>query len=247
MIADQITIFGALFAGLLSFLSPCVLPLVPPYLCFLAGTSLEQLENGDDDDPALSRRVMISSLLFVLGFTTVFVMLGASASLVGQFILSNAPLLSKIAGGVIILFGLHFLGLFKFAFVNREVRYHHEKKPPGILGAYLVGIAFAFGWTPCIGPVLAVILAVASTQDTLAQGAFLLAIYSLGLGIPFMLASLGVKPFLHFMSRFRKHIGMVEKAMGGMLVVVGVMFINGSFTDLSYWFLETFPGLANIG
>ncbi len=244
---DQLTLFGVLFAGLLSFLSPCVLPLVPPYLCFLAGTSLEQLENGDEDDPAMPRRVMLSSLLFVLGFTTVFVMLGASASFVGKFILSNADILSKIAGVVVIGFGLHFLGIFRFALVNREVRYHHDKKPPGILGAYLVGVAFAFGWTPCIGPVLAVILAVASTQDTLAQGAFLLMIYSLGLGIPFMLASLGVKPFLHFMSRFRSHIGKVEKAMGGMLVVVGVMFITGSFTELSYWFLETFPSLATIG
>jgi len=244
---DQLTLFGVLFAGVLSFLSPCVLPLVPPYLCFLAGTSLEQLENGDEEDPALPRRVMLSSLLFVLGFTTIFVMLGASASFVGKFILSNADILSKIAGVVVIGFGLHFLGIFRFALVNREVRYHHDKKPPGILGAYLVGVAFAFGWTPCIGPVLAVILAVASTQDTLAQGAFLLMIYSLGLGIPFMLASLGVKPFLRFMARFRQHIGMVEKAMGGMLVVVGVMFITGSFTELSYWFLETFPSLATIG
>lgn len=244
---DQLTFFGVLFAGLLSFLSPCVLPLVPPYLCFLAGTSLEQLENGDEEDPALSRRVMLSSGLFVMGFTTVFVMLGASASFVGQFILSNADILSKIAGVVVIIFGLHFLGVFRFAIFHREVRYYHEKKPPGILGAYLVGVAFAFGWTPCIGPVLAVILAVASTQDTVGQGAFLLMIYSFGLGIPFMLASFGVKPFLRFMSRFRSHIGKVEKTMGGLLVVVGVMFINGSFTDLSYWFLETFPALATIG
>lgn len=245
--ADQLTLFGVLFAGLLSFLSPCVLPLVPPYLCFLAGTSLEQLENGDEEDPALSRRVMLSSVLFVAGFSTVFVMLGASASFVGRFILSNADILSKVAGVIVILFGLHFLGVFKLALVNREVRYHHDKKPPGILGAYLVGITFAFGWTPCIGPVLAVILAVASTQDTVGQGAFLLMIYSLGLGIPFILASLGVKPFLRFMARFRSHIGKVEKAMGGMLVVVGVMFITGSFTELSYWFLETFPSLATIG
>ncbi len=244
---DQLTLFGVLFAGLLSFLSPCVLPLVPPYLSFLAGTSLEQLQNGDEEDPALSRRVMMSSGLFVLGFTTIFVMLGASASFMGQFLLSNAEILSKVAGVVVIGFGLHFLGVFKLAMVNREVRYHHKKKPPGILGAYLVGVAFAFGWTPCIGPVLAVVLAVASTQDTVAQGAFLLVVYSMGLGIPFVLASLGVKPFLRFMSRFRQHIGKVEKIMGGLLVVVGVMFINGSFTSLSYWFLETFPSLATIG
>ena len=244
---EQLTLFGVLFAGILSFLSPCVLPLVPPYLCFLTGTSLEQLENGDEEDPALPRRVMLSSALFVLGFTTIFVMLGASASFVGQFILSNAEFLSKVAGVIVIGFGLHFLGVFKLALVNREVRYQHDKKPPGILGAYLVGVAFAFGWTPCIGPVLAVVLAVASTQDTLAQGAGLLMVYSLGLGIPFMLASLGVKPLLRFMARFRQHIGKVEKVMGGVMVIVGVMFINGSFTTMSYWFLETFPSLATIG
>jgi len=244
---EQLTILGVLFAGVLSFLSPCVLPLVPPYLCFLAGTSLEELERGDAEDPALSRRVMFASMCFVLGFSTIFVMLGAGANVVGQFLLSQREILSQIAGVIIIIFGLHFLGVFRVALVNMEMRYHYQAKPAGLFGSYLVGIAFALGWTPCIGPVLAVVLAVASAQDTVGQGALLLMLYSLGLGIPFMLASFGVKPFLRFMSRFRKHIGVVEKAMGGLLVVVGVMFITGSFTDLSYWFLETFPGLATIG
>ncbi len=244
---EQVTILGALFAGLLSFLSPCVLPLVPPYLCFLAGTSLEHLENGDEKDPALSRRVMLSSVLFVLGFTTVFVMLGATASFVGQFLLSNATILSKVAGVIVIILGLHFLGVFRFTLVNKEIRYHHDAKPRGIMGSYVIGVAFGFGWTPCIGPVLAAILFVAASKDTVAQGALLLAVYSLGIGIPFLLSSFAVKPFMRFMARFRSYIGLVEKTMGGLLVVMGILFINGNFNDLSYWLLETFPAFGNIG
>lgn len=247
----QITYAGALFAGVLSFLSPCVLPLVPPYLCYLAGTSLDQLtgegQPGADADRAIAIRVLLAALMFVLGFTTVFVALGATASAISGVLLSNLPLLAKIAGAVIIVMGLHFLGLFRLAFMDREVRYHHGARPAGQLGAYVIGAAFAFGWTPCIGPVLATILAVAGSADSVRYGASLLAVYSLGIGIPFLAAALFAKPFLDFMQRFHRHLGTVEKVMGGLLVVTGILFITGALSEFSYLLLELFPALAEIG
>lgn len=243
----DVTIAGAAFAGLLSFLSPCVLPLVPPYLCFLAGASLDQIAGEERVSPQVSARVFLAALLFVLGFSTVFVALGATASVIGQLLRENLLLLAQIAGVAIIVMGLHFLGVFRLAFLSRELRYHQETRPASLLGAYAVGLAFAFGWTPCIGPVLAAILAVAAVGDSVGQGTFLLAVYSAGLGIPFLAAAAGMRPFLGFMQRFRRHIGKVEKTMGGLLVVTGVMFLTGKMTEISYWLLEAFPGLATLG
>lgn len=237
---------AAALAGGISFLSPCVLPLVPPYLCFIAGTSLEDMAS-EKAAPRVTGRVMLAALLFVLGFSTVFVALGATASLFGQVVREHLAFLSQVAGVVIIVMGLHFLGVFKLAFLNREARYHHDKRPAGLWGAYVVGLAFAFGWTPCIGPVLAAILSLAATEDNVAQGAMLLAVYSLGLGVPFLAAAAGTRAFLGFMKRFRRHLGMVEKVMGGLLVLAGIMFLTGSMTNLSFWLLETFPGLAKFG
>ncbi len=243
---QDVTIWGAVFAGLLSFVSPCVLPLVPPYLGYLAGVSLEEL-TGEGDDRAASQRVFFASLAFVAGFSTVFVILGASASFIGQFITQHIQFLGYVAGGLIIIMGLHFLGVFRLGLLYREARVHVEKKPAGPLGAYLIGLAFAFGWTPCVGPILAAILFVAGSEDTVAKGAILLSAYALGLGIPFLLAALFARPFLGFMKRFRKHMGLVEKAMGLVLVLTGILFITGQIAVLSYWLLETFPVFTSFG
>lgn len=246
MIQD-VTIIGAAFAGVLSFISPCVLPLVPPYLGFLAGVSLEQLSGTDDDRGVATRRVFFSALFFVLGFSTVFVLLGATASYLGQFIRGYLDLFSYIAGAAIIVMGLHFLGVFRIGLLYREARVHVQRKPAGPLGGYLIGLAFGFGWTPCVGPILAAILFVAGAKDSVAQGALLLSAYAIGLGIPFLVAALFAGPFLKFMKRFRKHMGLVEKTMGGVLVLTGVMFLTGQMAVMSYWLLETFPVLQNIG
>ncbi len=243
----DITYAAALGAGLLSFLSPCVLPLVPPYLCYLAGASLDELSSSDGVDNAIVRRVALASVVFVLGFSTVFVSLGAAASAIGQVLRSHLDVLGWVAGIIIIVMGLHFLGVFRIPLLYREVRYQGSSNPVGFLGAYLMGVAFGFGWTPCIGPVLASILAFAAAKDTVREGVQLLSVYSLGLGIPFIAAALAVKPFLNFMQRFRSHMGAVEKTMGGLLVVTGVMFITGSFSNIAYWMLEAFPGLAELG
>ena len=243
----DVTIGMALGAGIISFLSPCVLPLVPPYLCFITGASLEQLTEQQAELAAQRRRTLLAALMFVLGFATVFIIMGASASYAGQLLRSYLPILAKVAGVFIILMGLNFLGVFKLAFLMREKRYHAETRPAGLIGAYAVGLAFAFGWTPCIGPVLAMILTLAATEQDVMKGAGLLAVYSAGLGIPFMLAAAGVGTFLGFLKRFRRHMLTVERVMGVLLVATGVMFLTGMLQDFSYWLLETFPWLGTIG
>lgn len=237
----------AFFAGLISFVSPCVLPLVPSYLVYMAGTSIDELTGEGRLSRALYVRVVSAAVVFVLGFTTVFVLLGATASAVGQLLISHLDVLSKIAGAVIIVMGLHFLGVFRLPFMHRDTRYAGEIANESLIGAYVMGLAFAFGWTPCIGPVLAVILSLAASEDTVFKGMGLLTVYSAGLGVPFILAALAARPFLAFVTRFRRHLGMVEKAMGGLLVLAGIMFITGWMTRLSYWLLETFPVLGTIG
>ncbi|VAV94225.1 Cytochrome c-type biogenesis protein CcdA (DsbD analog) [hydrothermal vent metagenome] len=245
MIAD-ITILAAFAAGVVSFLSPCVLPLVPPYLSFLAGASLEELTENSVDS-VVRRRVIVSALLFVLGFSTVFIMLGATASFMGELLREYLDILAKIAGVTIIIMGLHFLGVFKLGFLNRDTRYQHSERPRGMFGSYAIGVAFAFGWTPCIGPVLGAILSVAATEDSVSQGAILLGIYSAGLGVPFLASAYGINGFLRFIKRFRRHLGTVEKIMGGLLVLTGIMFLTGTMQRLSYFMLEMFPGLATLG
>jgi len=237
---------GALVAGLLSFVSPCVLPLVPPYLCYIAGVSLDQL-TGEAPESVARHRIAFSAFAFVLGFSTVFVILGATASVIGRLVASHLDVLAIVAGGVIIVMGLHFLGVFKINFLHRQARMEVRNHPAGPFGAYVVGLAFAIGWTPCIGPVLAAILAVAGSEQTVARGAALLAVYSLGLGIPFIVAGFFAGGFMHFMRRFRNHIGSVEKAMGALLVLTGILFITGHITTLSFWLLETFPELSAFG
>jgi cytochrome c-type biogenesis protein len=241
----QVTVAAAFAAGMLSFLSPCVLPLVPPYLVYMTGTSLERLADAEPA-PRVRRETVAAALLFVLGFTTVFVALGASASAVGALLRAYSGELAIVAGVVIIIMGLHFLGLTPIALLMREKRMEMVK-PVGLWGAYLMGLAFALGWTPCIGPILAAILAVAASEETVAKGAGMLAIYSLGLGIPFIVAAFAVEPFAAFLAHFRRHLGLVEKAMGGLLVLTGIAFLTGSVSQASFWLLETFPMLGKIG
>jgi len=241
----NVTIVAALVAGMLSFLSPCVLPLVPPYLVYLTGTSLERFADAETE-PQVRRETIAAALVFVLGFSTVFVALGAGASGIGTLLRAYSGELAILAGIAIIAMGLHFLGLTPIAWLMREKRVAMTK-PVGLWGAYLMGLAFALGWTPCIGPILAAILAVAASEATVAKGAGLLAVYSLGLGIPFIVAAFAVEPFAAFLARFRAHLGLVEKAMGGLLVLTGIAFLTGVVGQASYWLLDTFPMLGKIG
>lgn len=244
MIQD-VSIPAALAAGIISFLSPCVLPLVPPYLIYLTGATIEHVAN--DEEPRASKRaVMLSALVFVLGFSTVFVALGASASFIGGFIRAWSAQLSIVAGIAIILMGLHFLGLTRLGFLMREGRLPIPK-PVGLWGAYVMGLAFAFGWTPCIGPILAAILSVAASETTVTKGAGLLAVYSAGLGIPFLIAAFMVERFSAVLARMKKHLATVERAMGALMILVGIGFLTGAITDVSIWLLETFPALQNFG
>src|SRR6201996_2337678 len=241
----DVSIPAALIAGLVSFLSPCVLPLVPPYLVYLTGATIEHVAN--DEAAASSRRaVMTSAVMFVLGFSTVFVALGASASLIGALIRAWSGELSIIAGIVIIVMGLHFLGLTRLGFLMREGRLPIPK-PVGLWGSYVMGLAFAFGWTPCIGPILAAILSVAAAQATVAKGAGLLAVYSAGLGIPFLIAAFMVERFSALFARMKRHLASVERAMGVLMVVTGIGFLTGAVSSVSIWLLETFPSLQTIG
>ncbi len=241
----DVTFLAALIAGLVSFLSPCVLPLVPPYLVFLAGTSLERLADREPE-PRVKRETVLAALLFVAGFSTVFVALGASASVVGSLIRAYSGPLAIVAGVVIIVMGLHFLGITPIAWLHRQKRME-VAKPVGLWGAYVIGLAFAFGWTPCIGPILAAILAVAASEQTVTKGASLLAVYSLGLGIPFIVAAFAIEPFAAFLARFKNYLHRVEQAMGALLVLTGIAFLTGSINQMSVWLLEVFPALGKIG
>ncbi len=242
---SDVTILAALIAGLVSFLSPCVLPLVPPYLVYMAGTSLERFAD-QEPEPRVRRETVAAALLFVAGFSTVFVALGASASVIGSLIRAYSEPLAIIAGLIIIVMGLHFLGLTPIALLHRQKRLE-VAKPVGLWGAYVIGLAFAFGWTPCIGPILAAILAVAASEQTVTRGAGLLAVYSLGLGIPFIIAAFAIEPFAAFLARFKNYLHRVEQAMGALLVLTGIAFLTGSINQVSVWLLELFPGLGKIG
>ena len=231
---------------MLSFLSPCVLPVVPPYLCFLAGVGLKELTG--EGAAALPRgRLMGMALAFVLGFSTVFVALGATASSLGGWVGAHFDTLAMVAGAAIVAMGLHFLGVLRIGFLYRDVRYHGGGRPAGFLGAYGIGLAFAFGWTPCVGPVLATVLMVAGAEATAMRGVALLAAYAAGLALPFLAAALFTGPFLRLMARFRRHVPMVERVMGAALVATGVLFMTGSMPALAGWLLDAVPALGRIG
>ncbi|MGH9431522.1 MAG: cytochrome c biogenesis CcdA family protein [Terriglobia bacterium] len=227
----QLSIPIAFIAGVVSFLSPCVLPLIPGYISMLSGVSMDELKSGGD--AALVQRIIRNSFAFVVGFSVVFIALGASATFVGTFLLSRRTVFNIIAGLIIIIFGLHLTGLIKIPLLYRDARIHTGAPRRGLLGAFVLGFAFAFGWTPCIGPILAGILALAATRQTVFQGMFLLAIYSAGLAIPFLATSLGLSQFLKFYGRFRKHLHAVEVASGVLLIVIGALIALNKFTVLS--------------
>jgi cytochrome c-type biogenesis protein len=247
----EVSYLSALGAGALSFLSPCVLPLVPPYLCYMAGVSVDEFRNpgasGGAAGVASRRAVMSASLFFTLGFATVFVALGASATSLGMLLRTHLDLLAQIGGAIIVVMGLNFLGLIRIPLLSREARFQGGGQPATLTGAYVMGLAFAFGWTPCIGPILGAILAVAASQQTVGQGASLLGVYSLGLAVPFWLAAAFSGAFMAFLSRFRRHLGLMEKIIGALLVVTGLAFIFGYVSDISIWFQQTFPILMRIG
>jgi cytochrome c-type biogenesis protein len=237
-------VFGA---GVLSFLSPCVLPLVPPYLTYMSGASFDQLRADGTTAGVLWRRSVFTSLFFIFGFSVVFVTLGATATAFGTVFRQALPILTPIAGLLIIAMGLHFLGVYRIGLLDRQMRHQGPGLASGPIGGFLLGLAFAVGWTPCIGPVLAAILSVAASKQTAWDGAGLLGIYSLGLGVPFLLAGVAIGPFLTFFDSFKKHLRTVERIMGGLLVLTGLLFLSGQFTRISYWFLETFPVLSTFG
>ena len=248
---ENVTLLAAFGAGLLSFISPCVLPLIPGYLSYISGLSLDEMRGTVPAGggaavavvapPHVRRRVLLASLAFILGFSIVFVALGASATLIGQFLVNRLTLFSRIAGAIIIIFGLHTMGVLRIEWLYQEKRVHTTGKPVGFIGAMLVGIAFAFGWTPCIGPILAGILALAATQDTAGSGVQLLAVYSAGLAVPFFGAALAINKFFAALSRIRKHYHTIELVSGALLVIIGVLIFTNKFTIIAQWLTPYLP------
>jgi len=229
--SDDVSLIAAFFAGILSFVSPCVLPLVPGYLSFVSGVSLDKLKDGAAPQGAV-RRVFLASLAFVLGFSVVFVALGATASTLGRLLFERLSILEKIAGVLLILFGLHTMGLLRISYFYKEARLD-TRKPVGLLGAFVVGLAFAFGWTPCIGPILGSILALAAEDGTVKRGMLLLAVYSLGLGVPFLATSLAVDRFFDAFKRIRRYYKAIEVVAGVMMIVIGVLIFTDRFSIIT--------------
>jgi cytochrome c-type biogenesis protein len=234
----------ALAAGVLSFLSPCVLPIVPPYLAYMSGLTLAEARGGT---ARAQRRLLAPALSFVLGLSSIFLLLGFTASALGAFFFAYQLALMRISGALVILFGLHFLGVFRIALLDREARLDAGDRGGSAFGAYLLGLAFAFGWTPCIGPQLGAILSMAASEGDVAKGTTLLGAYALGLGIPFLLAALFLDRMTGLMARMKRHMRTIERAMGALLLVVGVALVTGAFSAFSWWLLETFPALAALG
>lgn len=228
-------IVTAFFAGILSFLSPCVLPLVPGYISIISGFSLDQLK-GKTQDASLKRAVMMSSLMFILGFTISFIALGATATSLTKFLLVQMPILRYIAGLVMIVFALHVLGVFRINALYQDKRMHNVQAKSGMFGALVLGLVFALGWSPCLGPILATILGLASEQETVLRGTFLLFIYSAGLGIPFLMTSLGLNQFLSFYNRFKRHFRALEIVSGILILGVGILILTDQMTRLNTYF-----------
>ena len=230
----------ALVAGVLSFLSPCVLPIVPPYLAYMGGISMGEMTG----QTSARRRVLLPAVFFVLGLSTIFMLLGFAASAFGAVFLSYQVWFTRVSGVIIIVFGLHFLGLFRIAILDREARLDAGDRGGSAFGAYLLGLAFAFGWTPCIGPQLGAILSLAAQEGNMARGSALLAVYAAGLGLPFLFAALFIERAMGMMTRIKPHMGLIEKIMGSLLLVVGLALLTGAFTDFSWWLLEIFGALG---
>ena len=241
---EGISYFYVLLAGLLSFLSPCVLPIVPGYLCFIAGTSLDK---ALDNQEVLRINILKYAISFVFGFSTVFIIMGASATYLSSLLYEYFDYLRIIGGIIIIVFGIHFTQLIQLPFLNRDTRIQINNYKPGLIGSYIVGLSFAFGWTPCIGPILGSVLSVAASSENISEGTFLLVLYSVGLGIPFVIAAYGIGAFLKFLSRIRKHIRTIEIFTGLLLILFGVLILTNRIQELAFFFIKYFPFLTQIG
>jgi cytochrome c-type biogenesis protein len=233
----------ALIAGIFSFVSPCVLPIVPSYLAYMAGIGMTDMA----EEARARRAALLAAVFFVLGLSTVFLLLGIAASAMGRFLLQNQDWFSTAAGIVVMVFGAHFIGVFRIPFLDREARLDAGDRGGSAFGAYVLGLAFAFGWTPCIGPQLGMILTLAAGDASLPRGAALLAIYALGLGIPFLLVAAFFPRLKGTMAFLKRHMERIERIMGLLLWTIGLLMVTGSFTAFSYWLLETFPALALVG
>jgi len=253
---ENVSLFGAFIAGVLSFISPCVLPLIPGYLSFISGVSLEEMRGMQPVaagagggtmtvvtgvSSAAKRQVIVTSLFFILGFSLVFVSLGASATYLGQFLMERLTIFGKIAGVLLIIFGLHTIGVFKIPFLLNEARVQANTKPASMIGAVIVGISFAFGWTPCIGPILSAILLVAAQQESVNQGIVLLSIYSLGLAIPFLLTAIAINQFFAAFKKIRRHYHAIEIVSGLLMIVIGVLIFTNRFTIIAQWLTPYLP------
>ena len=232
----------ALLAGLISFLSPCVLPIVPPYLAYMSGVALTDIENKKGH-----QKIVLTALFFVLGLSSVFIFLGFSASFVGAVFFEYQTLLNTIAGLLIMLFGLHFLNIYRLQFLDREARFEVENYQGTAFGSYVLGLAFAFGWTPCIGPQLGAILSLAASNGSIAKGTVLLAFYAIGLGIPFLIFALFINRLDNTLNFFKRYLKIIERIMGLLLWTVGLLILTGGFSSISFWLLETFPSLGTMG
>ena len=234
----DVSLVAAFGAGFLSFISPCVLPLIPGYISYVSGMSLEDMRTADAD---ARRRLITSTLLFILGFSLIFMAMGASASAIGAFLHDNLRLVQKVAGVILVILGLHLAGLFRIGFLNRDTRIQTSRRPASALGALVVGMAFGFGWTPCIGPILGGILAIAGSKNTVGEGVLLLAVYSAGLGIPFLLTSLAIDRFFTASAKVRRYYRAIEILSGILLVLLGVLMITGRFTIIIRWLTPYLP------
>ena len=232
----------AFLAGVISFLSPCFLPIVPPYLAYMSGISLSE---ATDNNKAVS--IFLPAVFFVLGLSTVFLILGFTASALGTVFLSYQDTLITISGILVMGFGLHFLGILRIGFLEREARFEASSQNGSAFGAYVLGLAFAFGWTPCIGPQLASILTLAASEGSVARGTTLLGVYALGLGVPFLLVALFLSRLSATLTWLKRHMQIIERLMGLLLWTIGLMMLTGGFADFSFWILDTFPSLANLG
>jgi len=244
--SQEVTLLAAFVAGFLSFVSPCVLPLIPGYISFISGLTLEEMQGSASGSAGVAvastrSRVVSASLAFVAGFTVVFVAMGATATALGRCLYQQAPILEKIFGTLLIVFGLHMMGVFRIRFLESDKRIHTQNKPAGPLGAFLVGTAFAFAWTPCIGPILGGIIGLASSRESVGEGMQMLAAYSLGLGVPFLLTSLAIDRFFSAAARIRKHYRTIELVSGGLLIVVGLLIFFDQFTLIAKYLTPYFP------
>jgi len=242
----DVSIFAAFSAGIISFVSPCVLPLIPAYISFISGVSLDTLRNESGEKKNV-KIIAVSSAVFVLGFSVVFILMGASATFAGNFLLEKLSILTKVAGAVIIIFGLHFVGIFRIKYLNYEKRINIQSNKLGLFGIFLAGTAFAFGWTPCIGPILAGILTLAATKETVYDGVMLLSAYSLGLGIPFFITGIATNTFFSLFSKIKKHFKIVEIIGGVFLIVIGIMIMFDYFSIISGYLIQWFPFLQSVG